>query len=174
MSKGSTSKEGTKTPKAAAKKKTTKVKGKKKAVPVQVKKKVKGKKKTAPMMAKKKAAKKNTVKRSVKKNVTKKETKVKGKKKGASIPVKYLNKKEVEKKIRAIIAEVLEIDEKKITRKTRFFEDLGMDSMMALEILAMIEKEFKVEIKEEDLPKIVSYDGAIKLTMDLFNKRTKK
>ena len=114
---------------------------------------------------------KSSVKK-VKKEDKKKKTKGVGKKKTAPVLVKeQISRKEVETKIKSIIAEVMEIDEKKITPKTRFFEDLGMDSMMALEILAMIEKAFKIEITEEDLPKIVSYNAVIKLTMDLSERK---
>ena len=43
-------------------------------------------------------------------------------------------------------------------------EDLGMDSMMTLEILASLEKKFKIRIPEEELPKITTLNKAIELT----------
>jgi len=42
-------------------------------------------------------------------------------------------------------------------------EDLGMDSMMALEILAALEKKYKIKLPEEELPKITSVNRAIEL-----------
>lgn len=83
---------------------------------------------------------------------------------------KRLNKpnlKQIERQIRPIIAEVLEVSTKRITPKARFVEDLGMDSMRALEILAAIERRYKIEIPEEALPKIVNFEEVMKLTKEL-------
>ena len=46
----------------------------------------------------------------------------------------------LEKEMRSLVAEILEIDPEKITLDANFVEDLGMDSMMALEILAVSDK----------------------------------
>ncbi len=68
------------------------------------------------------------------------------------------------KEIRAIIAEIIEVDPKEITLEARFVEDLGMDSMMALEILAAVEKKYKIQVPEEKLNRIKSLKEIIKLT----------
>jgi len=65
-----------------------------------------------------------------------------------------IDAKRLENEIRAIIAEIVEIEPEKITPEANFVEDLGMDSMMALEILASIEKKYKLKIPEENLPKV--------------------
>ena len=70
---------------------------------------------------------------------------------------------EIEKEIREIIAEVLETNPEEINPEARFVEDLGMDSMMALEILAAIEKKYRVVIPEDNLPKFTT----LKQTMSL-------
>ena len=69
----------------------------------------------------------------------------------------------IEKEIRALVAEILEIGEEKITPGARFVEELGMDSMMALEILASIEKKYKLRIPEENLTKITNLDKVAEL-----------
>ena len=43
-----------------------------------------------------------------------------------------------------------------IKRDANFFKDLEIDSLLALEILALIEKKFKVQIPEEKLVDITS------------------
>jgi len=58
--------------------------------------------------------------------------------------------------VKSIIAKIVEIDPEKITPDASFVEDLGMDSMMALEILASIEKKYKLRIPEENLAKITT------------------
>ncbi len=52
-------------------------------------------------------------------------------------------------KIKEIIVDELGIDESKITMDARFREDLGADSLDAVEIIMQIEEEFGVEINEE-------------------------
>ena len=71
-----------------------------------------------------------------------------------------------EQEIRAIIAEITEIEPEKITLEAKFVEELGMDSMMALEILAAIEKKYKVQIPEEKLMSLTNLQGAINLTKE--------
>ena len=77
----------------------------------------------------------------------------------------------VEKEIRALVAEILEIDEEKITSNARFVEELGMDSMMALEILASVEKKYKVKIPEEYLTKVTSLDSMVEIARKLLDKK---
>ncbi|MEK6559823.1 MAG: phosphopantetheine-binding protein, partial [Planctomycetota bacterium] len=69
-----------------------------------------------------------------------------------------MNAEEIEKGVTAIVAEVTELDEKEIwdKRDANFFKDLEIDSLLALEILALIEKKFKVQIPEEKLVDITS------------------
>ena len=72
----------------------------------------------------------------------------------------------LEKDITAIVAEVTELDEKEIWEKrdADFFKDLEIDSLLALEILALIEKKFKVQIPEEKLVDITSLNASIEMT----------
>jgi len=63
------------------------------------------------------------------------------------------NFEEIKKEVKAKVAEIAEIPEEKLTEDAKFVEDLGVDSMMALEIVASIEKKYKVVVPEEDIPK---------------------
>lgn len=60
----------------------------------------------------------------------------------------------LEEEIKSIIAEIIEKDPIEVTPDAKFFEDLGVDSMMALEIMAAIEKKYKISISEEKLPEM--------------------
>ena len=53
-------------------------------------------------------------------------------------------------KIMGIIAEAMHVERGQINEQTRFTEDLGMDSLSLYEILIRIEKEFDIEIDQED------------------------
>jgi acyl carrier protein len=61
---------------------------------------------------------------------------------------------ELKEKLRAIVAEVSEIDE--IPDETPFSE-LGIDSMMALEIVAEVERQYKVAVPEEELKRLTNF-----------------
>ncbi len=53
--------------------------------------------------------------------------------------------------LRALVAEVLEIQDDEITETSRFREDHEADSLRAIEILARIEKRYKVDIPQDKL-----------------------
>ena len=59
-------------------------------------------------------------------------------------------------KIKAIIAEVLNVDENEITMETTFTDDLGADSLDLFEMVMALEEEFGIEIPSEDLENIVT------------------
>ncbi|MFF1903606.1 acyl carrier protein [Kitasatospora sp. NPDC058218] len=56
--------------------------------------------------------------------------------------------------LRDLIAEVLEIEPEEITETGSFVEEYEADSLRAIEILARIEKKYKVEIPQEELAKM--------------------
>jgi acyl carrier protein len=74
-----------------------------------------------------------------------------------------VNMENLEKEIRGIISEITEIEPDKITPGAKFVDDLGMDSMMALEILAAMEKKYGVQIPEEKLAKLTDLKETINL-----------
>ena len=75
----------------------------------------------------------------------------------------------LESELRSIVAEIVEIDPGKITPDANFIEDLGMDSMMALEILASIEKKYKLRIPEENLIKITTLNKTVDIVYKFLN-----
>ena len=64
-------------------------------------------------------------------------------------------------KIKAIIAEVLTVDENEITMETTFTDDLGADSLDVFQIIMGLEEEFDIEIANEDAEKIVTVGDAV-------------
>ncbi len=81
----------------------------------------------------------------------------------------------LEKDITAIVAEVTELEESEIWEKrdADFFKDLEIDSLLALEILALIEKKFKVQIPEEKLVDITSLNVTIEMTRSTLEENEK-
>ena len=67
---------------------------------------------------------------------------------------------DLKEKLRAIVAEVAELDE---VPDSAPFKDLGIDSMMAIEIIADIERAYKIKVPEEELEKITDLDSVVAL-----------
>ena len=57
-------------------------------------------------------------------------------------------------KIKAIIAEVLNIDADSITEDTTFVDDLGADSLDIFQIIMGIEEEYDIELDNESVEQI--------------------
>lgn len=75
----------------------------------------------------------------------------------------------VEKKIVEIIADVSGFDENEITSDKNFYTDLEIDSIKAIEITVAIEKKFKISVRDEDVPKIMTVKDAVELVIKLLN-----
>ena len=69
----------------------------------------------------------------------------------------------LEQDVKELIAEIIEMEPNEIDPDAHLVEDLGMDSMMALEILASLEKKYKIKLPEEDMPKITTVNRAIEV-----------
>jgi acyl carrier protein len=70
---------------------------------------------------------------------------------------------DLREKLRAIISEVSEVDE--IPDETPF-KDLGIDSMMAIEIVAEIERTYKMSVPEDELKKLTNFMAVYTLVKD--------
>ena len=76
-----------------------------------------------------------------------------------------IDKRKIREQIRSMIAEIAEVDEDEVTGEKSFIEDLGFDSMMALEIFAKLEKQYKIKIPEEELTKLSNLDETVNLVV---------
>lgn len=75
-----------------------------------------------------------------------------------------MSKVDMEEDIRNLIARIIESDPSKIGLETNLVDELGADSMMALEIMFALEKKYDVDISESDLPKMTTLKEIIELT----------
>lgn len=69
----------------------------------------------------------------------------------------------LEDDIRSLVAEILERDPGQLDPDARLVEDLGMDSMMALEIVASLEKRYKIRLPEQELQEVKTLNRVIEL-----------
>lgn len=68
---------------------------------------------------------------------------------------------DTEERVRAIIVDLLGVDEEEVTLNARFREDLEADSLDLVELIMAFEEEFKGEISDEEAQKITTVNEAI-------------
>lgn len=64
-------------------------------------------------------------------------------------------------KIKAIIVDILAVDEDAITPTSKFREDLGADSLDLVELIMAFEEEFGGRISDDDARSITSVEQAV-------------
>jgi acyl carrier protein len=72
-----------------------------------------------------------------------------------------MNEQEIFEKVKAIIVDILAIDEDSVTLEAGFREDLGADSLDLVELIMAFEEEFNGQISDEDARSITTVQGAV-------------
>jgi len=70
--------------------------------------------------------------------------------------------KEMEKKVKDIIVEELGVEGDKLTDDASFMEALGADSLDTVELVMAFEKEFDIDIPDEEAEKLRTVGDALK------------
>lgn len=73
---------------------------------------------------------------------------------------------DLDQKVKDIIVEELGVERDKVTDEASFMEDLGADSLDTVELVMAFEKEFDVDIPDEDAEKIRTVGDALKYLHD--------
>ncbi|MDX2206984.1 MAG: acyl carrier protein [Gemmatimonadales bacterium] len=68
---------------------------------------------------------------------------------------------EVAEKVKNIIVEELGVEREKLTDGASFMEDLGADSLDTVELVMAFEKEFDIDIPDEDAEKMRTVGDAL-------------
>ena len=67
----------------------------------------------------------------------------------------------VEEKVKEIIVEELGVEREKLTSDASFMEDLGADSLDTVELVMAFEKEFDIDIPDEEAEKLRTVGDAM-------------
>ncbi|HEX9755656.1 MAG TPA: acyl carrier protein [Gemmatimonadales bacterium] len=68
----------------------------------------------------------------------------------------------VEERVKDIIVEELGVERDKLTAEASFMEDLGADSLDTVELVMAFEKEFDIDIPDEEAEKLRTVGDALK------------
>jgi len=76
----------------------------------------------------------------------------------------------VEERVKDIIVEELGVEREKLTSEASFMEDLGADSLDTVELVMAFEKEFDIDIPDEEAEKLRTVGDALKYLHDKLGK----
>ena len=80
---------------------------------------------------------------------------------------------DIEKEVTELIANVIGRDASELKSDANFWNDLGVDSIKAIEITVAIERRFKVRIRDEQIPKISTVGEAAEVVKKALEKTPK-
>lgn len=68
--------------------------------------------------------------------------------------------------LRSLVADALDLPVEEVTDAATFADDLGVDSLMALEIAVSLERRYGTKIQDEELAQVTSFSAVLELVRD--------
>jgi len=81
-----------------------------------------------------------------------------------------MDMKQLEEKVKDIIVEELGVERDKLTNDASFMEDLGADSLDTVELVMAFEKDFDIDIPDEEAEKLRTVGQAMQYLHDKMGK----
>jgi len=72
---------------------------------------------------------------------------------------------QVRDEVKRLIAEVTEREPQEITDTALFADELGVDSLMAMEVMVAVDKKYKINIPEDEFAKIKNVNDTVEVVM---------
>jgi acyl carrier protein len=76
-----------------------------------------------------------------------------------------MKKEEILTKVKAVVAEKLNVGEDQVTEEAKFVEDLGADSLDQVELIMALEDEFELKIPEDEAEKLTTVGAAVEYVL---------
>lgn len=70
---------------------------------------------------------------------------------------------QIRAEIKKLVARVTEREPDEVPDGAHYMEELGVDSLMAMEVMIAIDKKFKIDIPEDEFNKATNVDESVKL-----------
>ncbi len=78
---------------------------------------------------------------------------------------------DVEERVKKVIARQLKVDENEIKSESEFVRDLGAESIQSVELVALFEEEFDVEMDEHEALAVKSVGSAVEFIKKALQKQ---
>lgn len=75
----------------------------------------------------------------------------------------------VEQEVRSIVARVIKMPEERVSPDADLFKELGVDSLLGVEIFATLDKKYKIDLPEKKLDKVRTLNDVIALVKEKVN-----
>jgi acyl carrier protein len=79
---------------------------------------------------------------------------------------------QIRAEVKRLIANVTEREPEEISDTALFGEDLGVDSLMAMEVMIAVDKKFKIDIPEEEFNKATNVNESVALVEHWLSKQS--
>jgi len=84
--------------------------------------------------------------------------------------LKIFTMSDIASRVKAIIADKLDVEETEVTPEASFTNDLGADSLDTVELIMEFEKEFNIQIPDDQAEKITTVGHAIAYIEEVVSK----
>ena len=78
---------------------------------------------------------------------------------------------EIEQEIREMVSGIIKIDPGKLKSDANIFVEYGVDSLLGVEILAGLDKKYKLDVPEEKVREIKTLNDIVRLARELISKK---
>ena len=82
-----------------------------------------------------------------------------------------MSDEQLTQEIKTLVSTVIKIPEDKIDTKANLFTDLGVDSLLGVEIFAALDKKYGLDVPEDKLKDINTLEDVVALVQELLTKR---
>ncbi len=72
---------------------------------------------------------------------------------------------QIRTEVKRLIAEVTERESEEITDTALFADELGVDSLMAMEVMVAVDKKYKINIPEDEFATIKNVDDTVSVVL---------
>jgi acyl carrier protein len=78
---------------------------------------------------------------------------------------------DIEQRVRKVVARQLKLDEKEVKLESEFVRDLGAESIQSIELVALFEEEFDIEMDEQDALAVRTVGSAVEFIKKAIEER---
>ena len=78
---------------------------------------------------------------------------------------------QIEKNIKSLVSRIIEVPEEKVDLNANLYTDLNVDSLIGVEILTSLDKEYGLDVPEDKLKEINTLHDIVALVKELLSKK---